>query len=1244
MSVILSEEQRRRVEEFRARHKTGVLTLVFTDMVGSTDLKRELGDSIGAALVDQQQQAIRQILAQFEQAEEIGTAGDSFFVTFIRPSEAVRFSLLVHAKLRELARTTPRPILVRIGIHMGEVFIDEGAGASKRRDILGIQVDAANRVMLLAVGAQTLMTRAVFDNARAVLRGVEFPGMQSLTWLNHGFYRAQGVEEAFEVCEAGEKDFSPLAPPSNSSKAQRFIIPEFEPVLGWQPALEVEVPTAHGWVLTEKLGEGGFGEVWKAHHRGLREDRIFKFCFRADRVRSLKREVTLFRLLREKVGEHPNIVRIHDVFFDEPPYYIVMEHFPARDLLQWCDLKGGVNRIPVETRLEIVTQVAEALAVAHESGIIHRDIKPSNILIGGEGIQPDQVRVKLTDFGIGQVVPENWRGDFTTQGLTEVLGQTELSSRTGTRVYMAPEVLAGRGSSIRSDIYSLGVLLYQLLIGDLTQPVTTDWRDQIHDPILADDLASCFSGRPENRLENARLLADRLRNLEERRRVRDEEESHKRQIAEAALERARLDEERSQHTLYCTTISLAAKCLNELRYAEARELLAQCPAAHRHWEWGRLQYLCNLDRMTLNGHSGAVSALAVSPSGKLLVTGGNDRVARVWLFETGELLTVVDIHTTRIDALAFHPDEQRFLSASAEGHLLMSSVATGETLHEYVGHTNLIDTLAFQPDGKRFTSGSWDKTARIWETETGREVALFEGRAPLSVTMDPDGQALALGCWDNEAHIWDVEKGKQQCLLKGRFAAFGIYASAFSADGKKVATGAQDGTARVWDTRTGLETQRIKGHFGGVSAVAFSPDGSRVVTGSNDRTARLWDLYAGQESDVLKGHAETVSVVAFTPDGRQIVTGSFDRTVKTWSTHDDRDFRRLIGHTSNVWSLKFSPDGKSLVTGSGETVWGASSEMSVDNTARVWNVRTGNEEKVFEGHTSNVWCVDYHPQGTYVASASADRTIRIWDVETGRAYRLLESHNGFVMTVAFSPDGTILASGGRDSLAILWDFGRGAELRTLRRHAGPVTSLAFHPRGHILATASWDHTVRLWDVASGQEIGCLSGHTANVESVTFSPDGSTLASGGKDNVIRLWDVDSLEPITTFEEAPAALSSLRFSPDGNRLVAGCGDFTGKVWDVATGKVLIELRGHTWFVVAAAFSPDGREIATGSSDTTAILWPTFPWLDKEYPGNAEDDLQTRIEKFKRGFWKAHAELAADSAALDSHPDVLPLNRIP
>jgi eukaryotic-like serine/threonine-protein kinase len=293
----------------------------------------------------------------------------------------------------------------------------------------------------------------------------------------------------------------------------------------WRPAAGRNVPDTP-WVLEEKLGEGGFGEVWLARHRRLKEPRVFKFCFREDRVRALKREMTLFRVWRARVGDHPRLVQLLDVNLERPPFYLEEEYVPGRDLRTWCAAQGGVDKVPVEMRLELVAQAAEGLAAAHEAGIIHRDIKPGNILVihrkaesDSEGTE-DAPTAKLTDFGVGQVMSAEVLAGITATGLTRTPGSEPSAALMGSHAYLAPELLMGRPATAQSDVYSMGVVLYQLLVEDFTQPVTTDWARAIPDAVLREDLQRCFAGRPEERFGSVIDLAQSLRAVAARREAR----------------------------------------------------------------------------------------------------------------------------------------------------------------------------------------------------------------------------------------------------------------------------------------------------------------------------------------------------------------------------------------------------------------------------------------------------------------------------------------------------------------------------------------------------------------------------------------------------------------------------------------------------------------------------------------------------------------------------------------------------
>ncbi len=291
------------------------------------------------------------------------------------------------------------------------------------------------------------------------------------------------------------------------------------PLADWRPAPEQPIPRRPNWVLAERLGEGGFGEVWLARHRSG-ETRVFKFCSDASRLRALKREVTFFRLLKETLGNRQDIARILDWNFDQPPYYLESEYTEGGNLVDWAAREGGLASIALATRLALAAEVADALAAAHSVGILHKDVKPENVLIASD--REGRPHARLADFGIGRLVDPQ---ALAEPGFT-VLGFTARASTggdtSGTVRYMAPELLEGKPATTQADLYSLGVLLYQLVAGDFSRALAPGWQREVADELLAEDLASFVDGRPERRPASALEVAELLRTLEQRRAARAE--------------------------------------------------------------------------------------------------------------------------------------------------------------------------------------------------------------------------------------------------------------------------------------------------------------------------------------------------------------------------------------------------------------------------------------------------------------------------------------------------------------------------------------------------------------------------------------------------------------------------------------------------------------------------------------------------------------------------------------------------
>ena len=315
----------------------------------------------------------------------------------------------------------------------------------------------------------------------------------------------------------GTGEPAPLRAPPDSEKARRAVAADEEETLGWRPAAGLPIPRRAGWAIDRKLGEGGFGEVWLGRHVKTADPRVFKFCFDVERLRSFRRELTLFRMIRHALGDRKDIARLHEVQLESPPYFLESEFSEKGNLVDWASDIGGIGKVPLETRIDMAARVADAVAAAHSVGILHKDIKPQNILV--QLAEDGTPRPILSDFGIG-VVTDLQRLEklaITQAGFTASDVSDNDSSRTGTRMYAPPEVLADKPFTVQGDIYALGILLYQLVIADLKKPLASGWERHVPDALLREDINACVEGDPDRRLASAHDLAQRLRGLPARR-------------------------------------------------------------------------------------------------------------------------------------------------------------------------------------------------------------------------------------------------------------------------------------------------------------------------------------------------------------------------------------------------------------------------------------------------------------------------------------------------------------------------------------------------------------------------------------------------------------------------------------------------------------------------------------------------------------------------------------------------------
>ncbi|NJO14360.1 MAG: TIR domain-containing protein [Thioploca sp.] len=545
--------------------------------------------------------------------------------------------------------------------------------------------------------------------------------------------------------------------------------------------------------------------------------------------------------------------------------------------------------------------------------------------------------------------------------------------------------------------------------------------------------------------------------------------------------------------------------------------------------------------------------------------------------------TVLSGHQGSVNQAVFSPDGTLILTASDDKTARLWQTESGKLLQTLIGHQAKIEQAAFSPDGQWVITVSSDKTARLWPVKSGQLLHTFTGRAGTIYYADfsPDSRLLVTTTWDEEAQdpnarLWDVNSGKLLHVLAGHTR--GIRHADFSPDGQYIVTAADDKTARLWEVSNGQLRHIFTGHQDGVARVAFSPDGTQVATVSWDQTVRLWETPSGRLQHILAKHTDVVYRAVFSPNGKLLVTVSNDKTARIWEVATGKQRQVLTGHQAGIARVTFSPDGLLIAT----TSW--------DKTLRLWQVNDGQPLAVLAGHEDIIRDIAYHPLGHQIITASNDHTARLWQIKANELPRTLVGHENWLWFAAYSPDGQTVVTTSDDHTARLWQTETGRWLHTLTGHQGEVNQAAFSPDGTYLATAAFDKTARVWETNTGQLRHILVGHQGWVYHVAFSSDGQQIATASGDHTARLWNANDGQLRHILKGHQDEVYRLDFNSAGTRLVTASADHTARLWDSQSGQLLQVLVGHQGKVNQAVFNPDGSQILTAAFDKTARLWDT------------------------------------------------------
>jgi WD40 repeat protein/serine/threonine protein kinase len=960
--------------------------------------------------------------------------------------------------------------------------------------------------------------------------------------------------------------------------------------------------------LLEPIGEGGFGIVFMAEQlQPMRRRVALKIVKPGMDTRQV---IARFEAERQALAlmDHPNIARVLDAgATDSGRPYFVMELVKGIPITEYCDK----NRLGTGERLELFITVCQAVQHAHQKGLIHRDIKPANIMVTLHDGKPVP---KIIDFGIAKALD---------QQLTEKTLFTSYGQMIGTPQYMSPEQaeMSGLDVDTRSDVYSLGVVLYELLTGKtpleasrLRNAAYAEMQRLIREeepPTPSkriDTLGEELTVIAENRRADPKRLRQSLRgdldwivmkSLEKERERRYESAS---QFAED-VQRFLTDQpvlacppsaayklhkfvRRNKGPVAATValvVALAAGMTGTIAgliRAEDEAVVANAEAARANRaevaatkeaeRYRRLLYIADMNVALHAWHAGNVQRVLELLKRHMPADGAKDLRDFEWyyLFKLCQRTLTTPTLPGGKGAVAYAFRDNNLLAFAADKTVKLWDVSGQRVIAELPGHEAGILHVAFSRDDALLASSSTDGVVKLWDVKERRERTTFtRERAHMASTMafSADGRLLAHASWNHfTIGVWDVEHDGPLATLEGHTRP--VVAVAFSPQGNMLASGARDGTLRLWNAETAEQTA-LPGHAIMIRTLTFSPDGRTLASAGADRTVKLWDMPAGALRKELPIDAGVIKSLVYSPDGKTLAYATANNTVELRDAETGQRRDSLKG-TDAAQSIAFSADGKKLA--------------AADGSIRLWDLATGADRDRLDGHKAEAWSAVFSPDGKMLASGGLDGVLKLWNLATGEAEDLHQNPSGMVF-VALSADGQTLASTSSDMVLRVWDVGSRTQRGDLLKHENTMWSLAISPDGATIATGG-DFGVRLWNAATQQEQGRLSGAVGGMSGMHFSADGKTIAAatGGR---IMLWQPATGEERIVAKDA-GRTSAVRLSPDEKSIAAAIGHNV-TIWSVA-GEHQVTLAGHSGPVKSIVFWPNGKTLASCSGDGTVKLW--------------------------------------------------------
>ncbi|WP_339675709.1 protein kinase, partial [uncultured Gimesia sp.] len=935
--------------------------------------------------------------------------------------------------------------------------------------------------------------------------------------------------------------------------------------------------------LLEILGQGGMGVVYTARQTSIDRQVAVKMLKSKTAKSSEQRHKFLAEAVVTGELDHPNIVPIYDVGSNNTgALFYSMKKVEGRPWLK------TVRKNTLAENLNILMKVADAVAFAHSRSVVHRDLKPENVMLGEFG------EVLVMDWGLAQ----------STSGFRKSSSIITTSSMGGTPAYMAPEMATGPVDKISplSDIYLLGAILYEILTGRpphtgktamkclmaaaKNKIVPTEKKGE-----LIDIAMKAMALRPQDRYPSVQAFQQAILAYQ----------SHSESISLAT--RAESDLNKAIET---ENYELFSRAL--FGYQEALSLWPENSTARTGAEKATLSYAglaygkgdYDLGLSLLNSEDPAHQELIENiRAAQAERDARQQRLRAAKRVFVGMLATVMFVVTGA------------FFWIRAEANRALAAEKVAETERD----------TAVQERKKAVEAQALEKVAREKAIAARDEAIEAQRKEAIALQEAKESEKEAIS-QKEKAEIEEKKAvvAKKQEEYEAYIARIGLAAAKIDENAFESAVELLNDcppSLRNWEWGRLMhlcsQSSRTFDAQAPIDALAISQDGSKFVTGGKDGVARLWDRTTGRILATFDHQKHPVLAVAISPDGKTLATGSEDPQgfIKLWNLDSHAPIPTTFknasgktpfdqGHTEGVLSISFSKDGKRLLT------------SSYDKTARLWDVKSGDQLNRYWGHNWWVWDANFSTDEKRIVTASQDGTAIIWNTETAEKGAPFTGHQGPIYSADFSPDAdsTRVVTSGYDRRVLLWrpedivpfDFSKlvsGKESEppayvAFEGHQESVQSAEFTADGKMLISASHDNTVKLWDIETNKALKTFRGHDSWVQAAMILNDGKWILSASHDAQLKLWNIANYAEIRTLKgrvlaQHVDAILDVSFSSDGKQLVTASRDKTAISWDVSTGKPNKEFtEGHAFLASSAVFLPDGKRLATAAVDNSVRIW--------------------------------------------------------